>query len=310
MAKKTGWSAVPAQRSNAMELNTRRKILLTLVIIAIVSGPLSLVLSLRSAPVPVTPVIQVSDPSSALASIVAQDFIAGRATLVPFATSGGAEFSGVNPNLRPATSELEAVYPLGVLSFAYAGFSNYSLGGRDFKIHSFLLETKSSILKLGVVTTLDANGQPVLAAQPSIMPNEAVLAPSVSPVDFSGALSEIKSIPAGFDAQMLKWATAFASDDRVALKELVNAPGVFTGLGGFMLEGTPQIITVLSDTTSGLLNVRVRVNLVSITAPGFTAISDYDLLVKPEGDLPKIIAWGVAGTTALPLTPFYNRTAP
>ena len=304
MATKNGWSAIPARRSNSVELGTRRRVLISFVVLAMLSGPLSLVASVALRPHSAAPIIQVSDPQAALASIAAQDFIAGRGTLVDYASGEATTSNAIDPNLRPPSNITST--GLGVTSFAYAGSSSLTVALREYEVHTFWVGTATKILRVGVTTTLDGGGNPVLASQPSLLPQAITPAKPVDPVDFSNAKGVVTAVPSGFEGQLTRWSNAFASDDRATLADLVNSPGNYVGLGGFSVVGTPTILTVLTDGRSNWLNVRVRITLAQVGNPGFSAISDYDLLVKPDGNLPKIIAWGSAGTTGFPLEAYSN----
>ena len=309
MAAKSGWSAIPARRSNSMELGMRRRLLISLVVVNMLSGPLSLVASVALRPKASTPVIQSSDPQAALASIAAQDFIAGRGTLVDYATGEASTTAALEPSLRIAGAPANTS-GLGATSFAYAGATTLTVDLRKYEVHTFWVGTATKILRVGVTTTLDNAGNPVLAAQPSLLPQFVSPAAPVAPIDFANDPGVLSSVPSGFEGQLSRWATAFAADDRATLSDLVNNPGTYVGLGGFTVASKPTIITVVTDGRNDWLNIRVRLDLTQVGNPGYRVISDYDLLVKPEGDLPKIIAWGAAGSTGAPLAAYSNAVDP
>jgi hypothetical protein len=304
------WSAIPARRSTEMELAVRRRLLVSLVILAMLSGPMSLFISLAMRPAPVAPIVQTTDDEAALASIAVQDFINGVPTKVQVASDDTIGAAVVNPLLRSDGLSAPELEPLGATSFAYAGAVVRTVNGRTFKIHTFWVGTADTLYRVGVVTTRNEAGEPVLAGHPSLLPAEYQVSAPTAPIDFAEDAGALSGAPLGLNSQVLKWASAFAGDDRVALKEVVDNPGVFRGLGGFVVVDAPRILTVVIDGREDWLNVRVRIELASVTRPGFRVTADYDLLVKPVGDLPKILSWGPAGSTGTPLQAYANAVDP
>lgn len=148
-----------------------------------------------------------------------------------------------------------------------------------------------------------------LAAHPTLLP-----APPTAD-DLAGATYRdfpdvVGNVPDPVADTIDDWAEALLADDRAALRAITGDPsttGEYVGLQGFELEDGPEVITAVDDQIG--LTVRVRVWVRDTRANQFVTSLDYDLAVNDvDGALPRIVAWGPAGT-GFGLTDYANNTA-
>lgn len=310
------WSAVPAKRSSEARLLVKLYALAAVAGLAIVSGPLGLLINVGGK----QPVAAGTTPPSvnadtALASIVAADYLAGVPTVVPVA-------SGVDPRLGTNTavqaSQTGQPAPrLPVSQMVFAGYSSkYNAATKQsWQLNRFLVQSGSNFYTLEVPTE-DVNGHAVLASDPALMPANMGPSGAGQPItdenpSLAYGTTNPPQLPGPVTGAINAWAKAFASGDSQTLLNLTNASsGHFPGLGGFTVDPTdsPQVLSASwTDKTESTLLVQVSVVLDSTSAKGYTASNTYDLLVTNTGsENPKIVAWGPTGIGQL--TPFGNNS--
>lgn len=301
------WTGIPAKRSSATALKTKARALIGVLVLAACMGPIALVVSLaHKAPAPVQIAQSGATPARALASIAGAEFLAAEPYTVPV-SNGITATHGAEPVTPPTSNPTQtpgpAVRPSSLSVVAMVPSSSFSkrVDGLSYTVEDFLVQTKARLYTLSV-TVLDAQAGPVLAAQPSLVAYHGAPTQTLPRVDYSTDPGVQKTLPAGLRSQVAAWAQAYASDDQHELQVLANHPGPYAALGGFALTGTPQIVTVVR---AGAYDyVRISALLSTSGAQRYRAEMEFDLLVLPGNDLPKIVAWGPAGD--VPLTPYSN----
>jgi hypothetical protein len=302
------WTAVPAKRLRGSELSWRVNAVLILVTLAALAGPLALLLSSRTAP----PALQEHrvDAVAALAERVAIDFLSGQYTQVPVAV-------GVDPTFgapRSVSGQIDPDYLRPVLSQV----ASTQVIAREYRIYGERRYELVTVAVFGsdglawqVAVPVYLDG-PVLAAAPTLLPPPRHPATPLPALDYRGDIDQVTP-PSNVVPLVAEWATAWASDDRATLKRLTGDvdPGIYRGLGGFVAERTVLVSAVAIDrvSQSGVprrLVVRVTVWVRPEGANVSGQSVELDLLVEDAStDLPKISAWGPAGST--PMVEFANR---
>lgn len=286
-------TGVPAKRSNAVALKARLIAIFSIVILALLLGPLSIAISLSNKPTPI--------PDN-----IGQAMARGPAEEVAKAWLKGENIPvGVSENvptgaLSAADNSEGAAKTFSYESLAWNNYTTDSLiDGTQFELHHFLIvakdpaseDPKAKITYDLAVTMLLTNDKPVLASIPSIAPY--VPANSKYKFDYSTVAQRVDPSQQVSDV-LQQWATAYATNDTAQLGLVVADPqkGVYDGVQGFT-SGTLTPIYTLSAGEDVLL-VRARVSLVS--ANGFTSEAEYDLLVsQASSGSPHVVAWGAAG---------------
>jgi len=293
------WSAVPAARSSAPLLQVKLWLVLGLLAVLVIMGPLAMVIALTNkAPAPATPPAVPPGPTytSALAQVAAVEYLTGIPYTIPLAT-------GIDPNHGAANNSAGNPISLGATGLVFAGNVTNQIGGVSFQIDHFLFTQNSNLYHLDV-TMINTPSGGVLGAQPALFPADNAPSNSTPPLNYAQSPNAV-SPPANLQTQVNTWATAYATDNSTELAQLANHPGNYIGLGGYSVVGTPQIISTITYGSDYI--VRVSVLLSSLSAQGYQAQTEFDLLVYPGSGLPLIVAWGPPG--ALPLIPYSNQAA-
>lgn len=298
------WSAVPARRSSEARLRVKLWALGGVVGLAVFAGPLGLVINATRRPPAVTLPPPAVNRDSALAQVVAQDYLDGISTPAPVAV-------GVSPALAVGSRRA-----LPVTSLAFEGYSleTNTATGQRWQLNQFLVQSVGALYVLDVPTE-DVHGLPVLGALPALMPAQMALNNQVRAVSSADPAlpygSSPPSLPARVSTAINTWASAFAQGNARVLLSLTGArSGRYLGLGGFRIPaGAPPTVVsaAWTDHSESTLLVRVAVVFDSTRANGFQTSNDYDLLVtNTTGENPNIVAWGPAGVSQL--TPYGNNS--
>lgn len=300
------WTAIPATRSSAPILKIK--------FYAIIGGIgllclLSLIsfIGFISAGSSSTPVVtgDVTPPlDRAFAEQIARDMLAARPTTLPVA-------EGVDPTWGASSlAANEEPVPLGVRDIAWSGSDYRVLNNRAYRVHSFLVRTDTDSYQLDVTTMRSTEGLPVLVAQPALGP---VPQPATVPkaLDYAEDPGVVDTVSADIRRVTTEWATAYATGDGETLRQISNdlssATGDYVGLGGFEVVGEPRIVTAI-HAGGPTMDLRIRVVFRSTGAKQYLMSNDFDLLVgDPDTSVPKVVAWGPAGS-AIELTPYQNNT--
>lgn len=302
------WTGVPARRLRGRELNWRVNAVVALAAVAALAGPAALLVAMRPAPVFDQP-FQI-DQVAALAERVAVDYLSGQYTRV-FAASGVDTTFGAP---RRSDGLIDPEYrrqPLTqVASTQVVDRQERFYGDRPYQLVTVqALGRDGSAWQVAVAVYPQG---PQLAATPSLVPLAPTTQAQLPALDYRGDTSQVAP-PAPVVSLVAEWATAWAAGDSATLKRLTGdtAPGVYRGLGGFGVERTVLIsaVTIDSDPAAAApLRLVVRV-AVWVRAPGANVSGqsvELDLLVvDAASDLPKVTAWGPAGS--VPLVSFANR---
>jgi hypothetical protein len=259
-------------------------------------GPLALIVAVshHNAPATTAPATSPTQTLAAsLAAIAASEFLSGQPYTIPLS-------SGIDPNhgqssaqgARPIAFHYSNLLPIGLTSNTVDGLAYDSV--------QFLVSTPSVSYTLDLAMLITTSG-PVLAAQPALLPYFGAATGTAPRLDYSSDPDVLSTIPAGLQSQVNLWATDYATGNSAGLAIVANHPGTYRTLGGFTVDGSPQIITVV-NTKSGYY-VRVSVLFSSDSAHGYAAETEFDLLVLP-GSIPKIVAWGPPGDANL--VPYSN----
>lgn len=304
--------AVPATRSSSAVLQVRRRIVVVLLVLAVVSGPLFGILSLRNAG---SSGVAAGAPAKAvaIAEEAARDFLAGRNSTVPTADGVDIEW-GVDVNGDPVET------PFAVTSMALTGSTQYLLGDTDDQlVHLIRFRTVVNTIPYNVDVTIvdDPTVGPVLGATPVLLPTSGGPR-QVSPPDYQGNYVDAESsVEDNVEYAVEQWVDAYAaegtSSDRLKI-EIVGdreGPRQYSGLDGWTGE-LDQIVSAVpvgggdSGLPGGVI-VQARVVLTPPAANGPSLRSTYDLYVVTESpaEQPPVVAWGTAGS-AEELTPYMN----
>lgn len=295
-APRPDWSAVPAERSSRVSLRSRQRLIVGGVLAAAAAGPLALLLTLASGS-SAQPAADGGSLSTAhaYARIVAQDYLAGRSTVVPVAR-----------NINPTMGHSNDSPSLSVQAMTDGAVQAGVDGSQSYSVHHFTVQTSGRLFDLAVTMVQGANG-PVLGAHPSLLAvgGEPGTVPAM---DYGDSPDKINGAPDGpLVEQVNKWAAAYAAGDSDSLKALVDGAGTYLGLGGFKVDGAAAVVNSVEN-QDGTVVVRAKVPLVAASNPALTFYAEYDLLVQPDGELPKVLAWGPAGSGPT-LQPYQNNTA-
>lgn len=226
----------------------------------------------------------------AFAQIAAEDYLAGRATSLPYA-------EGLDPSLgRAGAATSGAEEPIAYRALAWQSATAGAMAGRRFEDDTFVVATPAGLWHLSV-QTLDGAGGPVIGADPSLAPDPTApggqtAALSVAALD-SGNQSSLGS---GATQQVEAWARAYASGDSATLYRLTGdtRPVAYPSLQGWVYDR----VSVVGSATKGP-NALAQVQLTMHEAgdPAQAATCGYDLLLGAlSQSLPFIQAWGPAGS--------------
>ena len=289
------WTSIPAIRSNSIGLQKRFYIVLGILLIICLTGPLALLISLGSkTSTPVVPESSGLGEYVVTAKIAAQDWLAGRKTLVPLAP--GIERSFNQENLPSQ--------PMLYNSLDYYKTEPSFDSGHTYNLNYFTLAAKSNNYRI-VVTTETVNGLTTIVAAPSLEMNvySEKVAGSYDYLNHKGASQNISD--QAIINSVNNWANAYVGNDSEGLKTIVNDNNNYQGIDGFSLIGDPVIVSSLPDTATSYY-LRVKLIISPSSAKLLKLSADYDLLVIAEGkQIPHVVAWGPAGSA--PLTPYQNR---
>lgn len=312
-------AAVPATRSSAAVLKTRRRIVLVVLFCVLLSGVLASFLAL-SAKREVANFEVPREPNAAIAvgEQAVRDFLGSRTSSVPAADGVNVDWS-VSPD-----GATQSAFP--VSSLAYAGRVSYVVGDRNPTVVNLLryrvaiqqTQTSSQSYYVDVPIT-DTPSGPVLADQPALLPVPPVGEGDAAAIDYTDLYSRGEgSVPAEVLAAVENWAELYPREgnNSEALRNLTgdqDGSHSYSGLGGWSSGGDPQVISALpvgqtedATTPEGWI-VQVRLVLVPPANNGPTLRTAYDLYVATDGSLasPPVIAWGPAGS-AQDLDQFIN----
>jgi hypothetical protein len=295
--RRPNWTAVPAMRSTLPVLRLRLYVVLGSLLAAAAAGVFAFMSWVSY--LPPEPDLSSAVPKvSAIALTAAEDYLAGRPARFPVA-------DGIDPDFRP--DDVDPM-PFPYLSLAQGSWRRELVTGRLVETHSFLVVTAERAYTLTVAVALDGSVA-TLAAYPTLTPalvNPGKPAPAL---EYQGVDSLVESIPTPVSDVLAEWAAAYAADDVQALQVIVGdrtaQAGAYRGLGGFTLATQPVIRSAVA-TVDGYV-VRVRLVLSATSADGVQMSTDIDVLVQqPNTTLPKVVAWGPAGTGPS-LTKYQNR---
>lgn len=288
-------TAVPAARSRLPVLQIRLAAVLGSLLLAAVMGIVSTVAWMTNQPP--TPDYRLALPQGkAVAELAAVGWLEGTPLVVP-----------ALENVTLPDSPGKFVYT----NFTWEGFNTDVLpNGFPYELHRFIVSqpiqvdstrTSNRLLRLTVAVML-SGGKGYLAAVPAIEPVDMRGVRGV--FDYSDVSDN--ALPGGAQAQVEKWASSWASDNRDQLKLLTGdtTAGIeYPGLGGFTATQTivenalPAGNTVIGGLTYyDAYLVRVRISLTGSGANQFMTESEMDLtVVNASSGLPLIIGWGPAG---------------
>lgn len=301
-------TAVPSLKSSAKSLKLKQRVLFGLIAAGFLCGPLGLLISANKDYV--VPPLQRSlidrfPDVVPFARLVAEDYLSGRATVLPTAKDVPQDFgrSGAVPALPHGDLELAGVI---------ATPDRTAEVGQSFLV-TFQFRADSGVLyqvRL-IVHPVPANGvtRYVLGAVPTLTPFPAVAgSDALAQMGLAGEVAE--TVPGLVDEAITRWGRAYTSGDPKALKDEVNVgAGVspqneYLPLVGFALENTPQRLAATRATWIQGEFYLARVRLM-LQKDGFRTSTDYDVLVQNDGT-GHVVAWGAPGTGSA-LRPQANR---
>jgi hypothetical protein len=279
-------------------------IISTVIAIAMLCGPLSLIIASGKHPTVVVPAFSSNSATTAAAQIVAADYLAGRSTLVPVANGSAQDSQSVSANFSiPSIATASGAFHY--LQLVFAGEVTKSDNAVTYQLDSFFVETTTGIFTLTVPMLVTSAG-PVLGALPSMTQTVMASANTTDPLDYSSDVGYTvgnggyPTYATYIQSAVTAWAAAFASGNQSGLQAVAKyaTQPVYPVLGGFVAG--QSVIQSEVATANGGLYVRVAVHL---TSGRFTTMSEYDLLLSGANTAsPSVISWGPAG--AAPLTHF------
>jgi hypothetical protein len=303
------WTAVPARRLGQRDLNVRIWAVLGALMLAAITGPVALIMAGGDSGVAPVTTYRV-DPVARLATQAAVDFLAGRPTSVTAAEGVDVAFGAQRSQVEIGAAAVRS--PLAeVAETAVVDRQRLSYLGRSYEVVTIIAVGRDgSRWTVAVPVYIDG---PALAAGVTLLPSDVggvLRAPALNYVEDERRTGTSESVRALVTA----WATAYAAGDEVALKQIAGdpQPGRYRGLGGFSVNLTPVIVsavTVTGDGGSPVQILRVAVWMRPVAALSAQPIAvEFDLLVEQPGtDVPKVVAWGPAGS-APSLVRYGNRT--
>ena len=280
-------TAVPAARSRLPILQIRLAVVLGTLLFSSIMGLVSTVAWLSNKPEPVD-LRGAMAYGRSIAETAAYEWLSGRTISVP-------TLSNVD---LPSSSK-----PLKFTDLSWEGFARESLPtGLIYERHTFLTTIESSNdlgykpIKVMVVVGFPRGQDAYLAALPSFTPLTQV--PVNKVFDYSDL--ETANLPGNVYEQLVKWAKAYASDERETLKLLAgdSADGIeYVGIGEFNVSNIKVIASVpAGDTGYGTDTWLVRVMLTLNNSSGFKTESEMDVTVtEASSGLPRIVGWSGAG---------------
>jgi hypothetical protein len=307
------WSALPATRSSAPILKTRLYTVIGAVGVCAALGPLSLVLNLAQGDPPPA-AVSVNTTADGYARTVAEDFLSARPTSVPVATDIDATF-GLPNNVTQRKPLTYSGLTLVASDSHAATTVNPAYTVSKFLFQLVAADGTAKAMKLDVTMLATADG-PVLAAQPTLRAADLTSA-GYDPLDFNRASTFVSGSPSPAVGTVIDaWAKAMAEGDDARLTELTRDPagGKYSGLSGFTLAKSPQILSYVSESATAVSSVkgvnpedptyvRVRIWLQADSADGYVVSSDYDVLIfATKSSAPYPVAWGAPGTDPEPFS--------
>jgi hypothetical protein len=290
-------------------LRVKLFIISSIIIVAMLLGPLSFVLAASKHPTVNVPAFSSNSETTAAAQIVAADFLSGRPTLIPVANGNAQDSQSVASNFGvPSVASAHGAFHYLQLVFAgeVTKYDSNTTGKVTttvtYQLDSFLVATPTAVYTL-TVPMLVTDAGPVLGALPSMTQTVMATSNATDPLDYSadpGYTVGNGGYPA--DATYIQnvvsaWAVAFASDNQSGLQAVAKyaTQPLYPALGGFT-AGQADIQSEVTTPTGGLY-VRVAVHL---TAGRFSTMSEYDLLLSGANTAsPAVISWGPAGAAPL-----------
>ena len=319
--------AVPAKRSRLDTLKLRRRVLLAALIAAAAAGILS-TFAWMSRPAPtVAAQATGTSPAVALANQVAIDYLAGRPTTVPVAKDVPTNFGntsdkpGLAGNVRPpilaavTTTTMPNGGTLDLVRF-------YVIVDQDI-VDPIDGKPKRTAYYYQLSVPMEVNDRaptPVLAAVPTILPLITANT-DTSTADLNTLPNKIEqtAISNALTQRITTWAGEYTKSglDSAQLKALTGDQDPrhqYSGLGGWTLNQTPQIVSAATppvneagEPQTGII-LRVALVMSPPGANGGTVRSEYDVWVQATGandDVAPIVAWAPAGSYSL-MYPYMN----
>lgn len=315
------WSAVPARRSSQARLNIKLWALGAVAGLAIVSGPVGLLINASRPAVSASKTTTTSplvNSEAAVASVIAHNYMAGLPSPVPVAAGVSRDFGAATATGRKARAV--------VVQFSGAYNESNQATGQTWQLNSFVVQAGGRWYRLFIATE-QVNGAVVLASTPSLLPMPTSAPGPVTAIGdnntalpFSQVVNGVatSALPTTVTQVVSQWASAYASGNQARLWQLSGEPqsaaasqrSSYMGLGGFVVATTPRILSATwVDAQESYLLVRVRVVLTSSAAKSYTVANDYDLYVTGASTPnPGVIAWGPSGYG--PLSSLGDNTTP
>lgn len=309
-------TAVPATRSSLPLLKIRRRLVVGVLGVAVLSGFASTGAWLLTDTTPPAAVVLPSAPAVALAETVARDFLAGRKSAVP-------AVHDVTSDFTPLATGPDAPKPMTVQALTFSGSQPWKLGDGSSAALVTEQETFTALVDgqlYDITVPMVQSGKSwYLGAAPSIAPAATGTDQSGESIDYSklypslgGGTSDLPND--GYRTQIAKWAGIYAKagkadGDLLAITDDVSPENhTYSGLGGWSVVGEPTIGSVVKVSTPypGFI-VRVGLVLRSPAANGPTLSTDYDLYLRSDRNptQPPVVAWGAAGSYKS-LQPYIN----
>lgn len=224
----------------------------------------------------------------AFARVAAEDFLAGRATSLPYA-------AGLDPSLGRSGDGASAP-PIAYRSLAWQSAAEEELAGRRYEDDTFLVATGAGLWHLSV-QTVDSPGGPVIGADPSLAPAPMAPTDQAAAVSVSALAGDNQSeLGDGANRQIQAWAQAYANGDSATLYRLTGdtRPETYASLQGWVFDR----VSVTSSATSGNRALaQLQLTMHQVDQPASAMTSSYDVLLGDlNQSLPFVQAWGPPGS--------------
>ncbi len=310
---KPKWAQVPAARTSGPLLKIRFWLLIGTVAAAMLAGLMALPVALQAQ--------QVAASTPDVTTVVPQ--ARGFAERVVASWLDGDDLSAF-PAAAGLSGPLAGNGLTGASGAAWDRFDrhpdgSFVSGGVPYEVHHFTVTVNGRRWQLSVLVLLTGDG-PAIGAPLSALPVATVDGGQLEAADLSSVEVEGDVGRARVTERLGEWATAYAADDRAELQELAGdtRSGVtYLGLGGYTVDSVRLLGAFPATIEQGRVVVgRVRIAMVEpAAADGEDASSEEDadlftvdldvLVAEFDTQLPKVIAWGPAGSAAS-LEPFHN----
>ncbi len=232
----------------------------------------------------------------AFAELAAQDYLAARPTVLPYAQGLEPTLGREGPDASSDTGASGTAAPIVVRSLAWRSADEGRVGSRLYEVDTFVVATPAALWHLSVEVIDSASG-PVIGADPSLTPDPTAPADTAAAITYGplGASNQ-SELGQGATRQVRAWAEAYADGDGATLYRLTGdtASDTYPSLQGWVFD---RVSVDASAVKAGAALAQVHLAMHEVNDPSAAITCAYDLLLGHLGQsLPFVQAWGPAGS--------------